>query len=140
MPIAEALLLWRQIEPNPATFAQVHALRSAGFIVVLGTNQQAYRANYMRNELNYSEVFDEVFCSCDLGCRKPSAAFFRSILDKLDLEPNQVLLIDDDAKNITAAESTGLRAAHYHLEQGSAVLNKLLSTLGLPAQTRLSSS
>ena len=39
-----------------------------------------YRARYMSEDLGYSRLFDREFYSCDIGHKKPDAAYFLAIL------------------------------------------------------------
>ena len=73
-----------------------------GMRCALATNQHPERAAYMRENLGYDEVFDELFYSCELGVAKPtrrtsprpSAAGHRA---------GRTLLLDDNADNVAGA-------------------------------------
>jgi putative hydrolase of the HAD superfamily len=99
--------------------------------VHLGTNQQAGRAAYMRDELGYDDLFDESFYSCELGAAKPDPAFFCRVLDRLGAAAPEVLFVDDNEANVVAARECGLAAEHWHLDEGVDLLRDRLAGHGL---------
>ena len=56
-----------------------------------------------------TDLFDIVINSADVGCRKPSVEFFEILLERLGCRADEVLFVDDDAANVDAAGSLGLR-------------------------------
>jgi putative hydrolase of the HAD superfamily len=123
--------VWLTIESVVGSVELVHALRDAGYAVHLGTNQQAGRAAYMRQELGYDDLFDESFYSCDLGAAKPEPAFFCRVLDRLGAAAPEVLFVDDAEANVVAARECGLAAEHWHLDQGMELLRDRLTGHGV---------
>lgn len=70
--------------------------------------------------------FDRVLASCHLGARKPDPAFYRRLLDRLDLAAAQVAFVDDRERNVAAARDAGMPA---HRFEGAAGLRAWLSRL-----------
>jgi putative hydrolase of the HAD superfamily len=91
----------------------VRMLRKKGHLCVLGTNQEAHRAAYLRREMRLAEEFDQIFPSCELGAVKPSIEFFRGIQGHLKLQPTDLCLIDDSDGNIAGARAAGWNAIGY---------------------------
>ena len=133
VPVEAGELLghWCKIEVSADTVALVRSLRHAGVGCHLASNQNAYRASYMRS-LGYDELFDEQFYSCDLGETKSSPKFFAQVLDRLGLPAGEVLLVDDGRSYVDVARSAGLRAVQWCIDDGIGVLRHLLSSHGLP--------
>ena len=52
--------------------------------------------------------FDRVFCSYEMGVRKPDPAAFEAVIEWLDLPPESVAFVDDRAENVAAANKLGL--------------------------------
>jgi putative hydrolase of the HAD superfamily len=52
---------------------------------------------------------ERIFCSQQMGARKPEPDCFAQVLDWLDLAPGLVAFVDDRAENIEAAEAMGMR-------------------------------
>lgn len=61
-------------------------------------------------KLELFQHFDEQFLSTDLGMTKSDLRFYQYALDKMQIQPEDVLLIDDSPRNINIAESLGLNA------------------------------
>ncbi len=93
--------------------ASVRTLRKRGHICVLATNQEQYRAAYLRREMKMEEEFDHVFVSCELGHAKPTANFYTMIQAQLRCSPSSIFLIDDTEANVVAAKAVGWNAVHY---------------------------
>ncbi|MBU0624280.1 MAG: HAD family hydrolase, partial [Candidatus Thermoplasmatota archaeon] len=61
------------------------------------------------------KYFDEVFTARDLKTTKPDSAFYRGILRKLELVPEEVVMIGDDFEtDIAGAKKTGLWTIWYN--------------------------
>ncbi len=129
--VDRALDVWTMIEPDQEVLAIVSVLRSMGLRAVLATNQHAYRAQYMKEELGYERVFDALFYSCDLGLAKPDPEYFSAIAKQLNLDGNNLLFLDDHPKNVEGAEKAGLNAMLYQLESGSEELHRILRQHGI---------
>lgn len=91
----------------------VRALRKKGHTCVLGTNQEKYRAAYLRHEMRFAEEFDQFFVSCDLGVRKPESAFFSFVGKRIHCSPNDLCLVDDSEVNVAGARNAGWSAVWY---------------------------
>jgi HAD superfamily hydrolase (TIGR01509 family) len=56
-----------------------------------------------------STLFDRVFTSAEAGMRKPGEEFYRHVLKEINLEPADLIFVDDKEENVAAAESLGIR-------------------------------
>jgi len=54
--------------------------------------------------------FDEIYCSFEIGARKPEPEAFAFVLRAHGLDPGQVLFIDDGPANVASAEACGIRS------------------------------
>lgn len=131
----QVLKISTQIKTNESILAMIGALRSAGIKCCLASNQQAYRARFMSETLEYSKCFDREFYSCDIGFVKPDERYFQSIITKLGVSPSSILFIDDQESSVMAARVTGLNAAVFtaSLEAGQDALSIILSQFGIVA-------
>jgi putative hydrolase of the HAD superfamily len=58
---------------------------------------------------------DGVFCFDNLGCRKPSPAFFAAIIAQLGTAPGQIVMVGDSLEtDIASALSAGLHGIWYN--------------------------
>lgn len=104
--------------------AVIRSLRERGR-VVCGTNTIPSHYDVLRERRMY-DAFDEVYPSHVLGSHKPDAEFWLTILDAEGAEPSDAFFVDDNAKNIAAAEALGLRC---HRFEGAAGLRKAVYAL-----------
>ena len=109
----DVVRVWLSFEEVPAARALVAELRGRGVRCALATNQDESRAERMRRELGYETLLDTTFWSYELGAAKPEAAYFERVLERLDAEPRDVLLVDDNAANVAVARELGLRAEQW---------------------------
>ncbi len=123
--------VWHDIAVDPWTLDLVARIRASGLGVHLGSNQRPRRAEHMRHELGYDELFDHSFYSCELGVAKPAPAFFRAVVDRLGVTPGQVLFVDDLEVNVAGAHEAGLVSVHWHLDHGRERLSGLLAEHGV---------
>ena len=72
--------------------------------------------------------FDGRVVSGEEKMRKPFPEFYKVILDRYDLSPSQTLFIDDNLRNINAAEEIGLHIIHY---RSPSQLNQDLKKMGV---------
>ncbi len=132
--LEEAMRLWTEVAVDPGTRAVVEELRTRGMRSYLASNQHRDRARYMSETLGYGELFDAEFYSCDLGHAKPSADYFRLVLEGVGLAPGEVLFLDDKAANVEAARGIGIQASVFEIEGGAdnrAALLRVLSRYGV---------
>ncbi len=126
------LAIWHDIVVDDDALAVVERLRAAGLVTGLATNQQSYRGGHMRHVHGMDRHFDRVFYSYEVGHAKPSAEYFRHILDQLGLPAEQVAFVDDAPANVRGARLVGLRAALHRTSTGASGLAADLETLGVP--------
>jgi len=93
--------------------ADLDAARASGYQAYLATNQEHARARYLMGDLGLSDHVDGIHYSASLGCRKPDPAFFRAVEHVLDLPAQNLLLIDDDDRNVAAARTNGWQARQW---------------------------
>lgn len=104
----------------------------------IATNQDRRRGTYIRNKGDLQSLFHSVFCSAELGVKKPDPAYFEQIYAALDqqrvgLGKEQVFFVDDSLENVVAAESFGFAGHHYqHFEDCQLAIQDWLSGDGVP--------
>ena len=57
--------------------------------------------------------FDGIVVSGEEKMRKPSSEFYHRLLDRYHIAPREAIFIDDNLRNIHAAETLGLSVIHY---------------------------
>ncbi|MEX2185397.1 MAG: HAD-IA family hydrolase [Pirellulales bacterium] len=98
---------WSPIE---AARQQLVTARQAGLTIGVASNFDA-RLHQLLAAMPELDVADNVFVSSEIGWRKPSREFFRTVEAKLGLAAEQILLVGDDVKNdYSAAQDAGWKA------------------------------
>jgi putative hydrolase of the HAD superfamily len=110
----------------------VRELRAAGVACHLATNQNDVRAAYLLDDLGYADLFDEVFCSCEIGATKDDPRFFAAVEERLGLPLPELLLVDDGEAYVDCARAVGMRAVLWCVDDGVDTLRRLLAAEGLP--------
>ncbi|MER7011836.1 HAD family phosphatase [Saccharopolyspora sp. NPDC000359] len=124
-PVAPDGLLQRmfaQLDSEPAMLDLVRALRSSGVRTALLSN--SWGNDYPWDLLD--GLFDVAVISGEVRLRKPDPRIYHLVLDRLDLPAAQVVLVDDGAPNVEAAERLGMRAV---LHTGAAETRARLAQL-----------
>jgi putative hydrolase of the HAD superfamily len=63
--------------------------------------------------MGFAEVFDCLFFSCELGCRKPDHAYYERITGILALGGSDILFWDDSPSAVEGARACGWNAEVY---------------------------
>ena len=77
--------------------------------VVCGTNTIDSHYYYLLNQGSY-EIFDEVYTSTLMGISKPDPDFYRYILKKEGVMPEEAVFVDDTEENVIAAQNIGIKS------------------------------
>ena len=112
----EYLDAWFAYENNidKKLIEKIRQYRWSGIQCHVATNQEKYRLAYLRNEMWFSREFDSVFCSAEIGYKKPASEFYTHILDVLEIQdPNDIVYFDDAEENIEAAKKLWINAILY---------------------------
>ena len=108
----------------------IRELRYCSLRCHVATNQEFYRVEYMCQAMGFNTLFDGIYASAHLGCRKPDPAFYAAVMDRLEgLTPEEILLWDDSLANVEAARQFGIHAEHYQsLADFEVKMQRYLST------------
>ncbi|MCC2547268.1 HAD family phosphatase [Hymenobacter sp. BT175] len=86
-------------------------LRDAGnYTLYALTNWSAETFPVAQQQFGFLSWFEGIVVSGTEKMRKPAPAFYQLLLTRYDLEPGQAVFIDDNERNIRAAEALGLHA------------------------------
>jgi len=100
-PIEESVELFRQLKQNGKY--KLYAL----------TNWSSETFPKALELYDFLHWFDGRVVSGEEKMRKPFPEFYKVILDRYNLTPSQTLFIDDNLRNVNAAEEIGLHIIHY---------------------------
>ena len=71
--------------------------------------------------LPFTELFDDVLDSHEVGLRKPNPAIYRLALERLGVEATRAVFLDDVQSNVDAATAVGLHGILVEVDPTSAV-------------------
>jgi putative hydrolase of the HAD superfamily len=131
--VDELMRLWFESEniPNTPIIAAVRGLKHHGVARYFATNQEKYRAEYIRTRVFDNDLFDGDYVSADIGLKKPDPQFFQHVLDDLQIKhpgivARDILLVDDTLEHVKSAKSLGFDAAHYN-EQSAESIQQIIA-------------
>jgi len=101
--------------PIPESVAIFRELKESGkFKIYALTNWQADLFGIALVRYNFLHWFDGRVVSGDEKTRKPFPEFYQRLLDRYQVTPQQALFIDDNLRNVKAAEALGIHSIHFH--------------------------
>jgi 2-haloacid dehalogenase len=77
------------------------------------TNWSAETFPIALERFGFLSWFDGIVVSGVEKDRKPFASFYNTLLSRYSINPNEALFIDDNFRNIKAAEQLGIHAIHF---------------------------
>ena len=90
----------------------VRKCQQQGFITGI-LSDQTHWLDTLNERAPFYHVFNVVFNSYYRGKGKQDPSLFNDVATELRLPLNQILFIDDDAGNVSRAQSIGMQALHY---------------------------
>ncbi len=88
----------------------VKDLRNRNIKLVLCTNNEKRRINFMLRKLSLDALFDFIVASYNVGATKPDRKMLKSVIEISGYEPREIAFFDDDAGHVKAAAKVGMRA------------------------------
>ncbi|WP_121808277.1 HAD family hydrolase [Mucilaginibacter kameinonensis] len=101
-------------EPLHGTVEIFKQLKASGrYRIYALTNWSAETFPFALERYAFLNWFDGIVMSGAEKMRKPSPAFYQLLLDRYDVKANEALFIDDNYRNILAAEKMGIKSIHF---------------------------
>jgi len=113
LPIADIERAWSEIFLDEIVGVQAAMRRAQANgvrIAICSNTNAAHIAQVQRQHPRLLEGWDALFYSFEMGTAKGDPGFFARIAREVETPPERILLVDDLERNITAAESEGLKA------------------------------
>ena len=98
----------------PQVAALLATLKRALPLYAFSNTNAAHRAFWQPRYSEILEPFSEIFCSCDLGLRKPSPEAYLEVCRRIGIAPARIVFFDDSPANVRGAREAGLRAHEVH--------------------------
>ncbi len=107
-------------------YALVRRAREQGIATALLSN--SWGNEYPREM--WTDMFDVVIISGEVGMRKPEPRIYNLVCERLGLQPQQCVFVDDMPYNVDAAVRLGWVGVHHHSYQETAA--ELEAIFGIP--------
>lgn len=106
--------IWNSIldKPNYLLINQLLSLKD-GYELILASNTNEIHWKMIRSKFKEMNFEITSVLSFEIGFKKPDYQFFKKILATSDVNPEDVLFIDDSLKNINEASSLGMVSHQY---------------------------
>lgn len=130
-PIRDYYGRWTEMlkAPIPGTVEIFRQLKQSGnYKLYALTNWQAGLFDIALVRYDFLHWFDGRVVSGEEKIRKPFPVFYQRLLDRYQVNPAEALFIDDNRRNIKAAEAMGIESIYF---ENPSQLKKDLTTLGL---------
>jgi putative hydrolase of the HAD superfamily len=115
----ELMEMWFEGEnyPNEPLLELVAKLRSSGVHVYLATQQEKYRRDWIMDVV-FKDMFDGIFCSCDIGYNKRDDKFWEVVIEQLavlhpGIMPAEIAYFDDMQTLVDKAREFSIEAYEY---------------------------
>ena len=98
--------------PYPHVYSTLNKLLKLGILMGILSDAPVKEAWLRLAYLNFHHIFDVVVTFEDTGVRKPDAAPFLAMLKKLEVKPEEALMVGDWAeRDIVGAKNVGMKTA-----------------------------
>ncbi|MBO9660434.1 MAG: HAD family phosphatase [Chitinophagaceae bacterium] len=100
--------------PIPETVEILRKLKQSGKYKIFAlTNWHAGLFDIALTRYGFLHWFDGRVVSGEEMTRKPFPEFYQRLLDRYDVKPGDAIFIDDNLRNVKAAEELGIRSIHF---------------------------
>lgn len=96
--------------------------------LALATNHLSYLCDWLKS-INYLDYFDISLNSDEANSQKPDPAYYKTLINRLGVNPSEILFIDDREENTKAAEQLGIKTILYSSKNDGALKDVLTSKL-----------
>ena len=112
LPDEPLLAGWNQIFVGevPEVGPLLASLAKSLPLYAFSNTNTAHRTFWQARYRGILAPFSQVFCSCDLGLRKPTTDAYLEVCERIGVAPARIVFFDDVLENVEGARTAGLRA------------------------------
>jgi len=118
-----------KLSPSHEMHNLVREVRDAGFATGIISNVVHEWMPWWDKFVPPPNMFDTILYSCIVGLRKPNPSIYAAAIANLNVEPHEVLYLDDFEPMANAARDAGMHVVHVH--DHSAAIAEVRLTLAL---------
>ncbi|MCK5039555.1 MAG: HAD hydrolase-like protein [Candidatus Aenigmarchaeota archaeon] len=98
---------------NSPMFDLVKYLRSRGYKTGIITDNPIERFNVLEKEFNLDLIFDSIIISSKVHSLKTEFIIFETALNSFNLNPSEIVFIDNSKKNLEIPSKMGINTIYY---------------------------
>jgi len=111
--VEHAKLLWRKYQSLiPGMLNLIIRLRNRYTLVGCTDNGKEW-VEFYKNTYHVDSYFDAIVCSADVGEPKPHPKMYETAIQKTEVQPEEILFIDDNDKPLEGAQKAGMRIMKF---------------------------
>ena len=111
---------------DPQLIEYIHSLKQK-YQTGLLSNAWTETRETMGSRIDFDALFNVSVFSAEVGLRKPDERIYKLILEKMGVEAQEAIFLDDFPENIAAAEALGIQAVQFRdVQQAIKEINQLL--------------
>ncbi len=119
------------VQPTPGMPELLRTLASVMPLYLFSNTNALHHAFWSREYRSLLEHFSMIFCSHQLGARKPSPDVFRKVAEAIMVPPGRLAFFDDLLENVAGARQAGL--VGFHVTSMTDLRRALVDELRIPA-------
>jgi len=114
LPYEEFKEIWNNIfRDSPEVNELILYLKAKGYPVFILSNTNELHFSHILERFPIVHAVDDWILSFEVGAKKPDRRIYDAIFEKMDVEGEKVLFIDDMEHNVAAARSLGMQGLLY---------------------------
>lgn len=94
--------------------------------IIIATNHVSFIRNFIE-EVFGGQHLDDLIISAEIHKIKPNSEFYEYILNKYDINPEELLFLDDNIENINSAKNMGINTIKVNKE--TIILDEVINIL-----------
>ncbi len=106
-------LLISGYEVNDEVVETVKKVRKNGYKTLICTSNFPARINGLQEKFNFLDNFDARALSYEVGFNKPAKELFENLVEKSEVNANEIVFADDNQESVDAAKKVGIEAFYF---------------------------
>lgn len=103
----------RDYEIDEEVLNAVKSAKEKGYKTCVCTNNNAIRLPLLIEKYKLNELFDVIVSSHEVGFAKPDKLIFQALLDKLKVQPEELVYSDDNFERLGGAKELGINTFQF---------------------------
>ena len=101
-------IVYKERDYYEDTLNIINTLRNTGKKVYLLSNLRKIDFEYLKKDIDIS-IFDKTFLSYEMNLIKPQKEIYETVIEDLNINPNNIYFFDDNIANINSAIQCGIK-------------------------------